>query len=195
MRISEFSRKTSETDICIKLNIDGAGHSAIATGIGFFDHMLNLFSRHGLFDVEIKAEGDLHVDFHHTVEDVGLCLGSAFREAAGEKRGIRRYGFSSLPMDETLVNVSMDISGRPHLTLSNPLEDRSAGDFPLDLVRVFFQALSDRAGITCHATVVAGSNPHHAAEAIFKGFARALRQALEFDSRIDEIPSTKGSLD
>jgi imidazoleglycerol-phosphate dehydratase len=195
MRISEISRKTSETDIHLTLNIDGQGSCSIETGIGFFDHMLNLFSRHGLFDMELKAVGDLHVDFHHTVEDVGLCLGSAFREAIGDKRGVRRYGFSSLPMDETLVNVSLDVSGRPLLTMVNPLEDRSAGEFPLDLVRVFFQALIDRGGMTCHATLIAGSNPHHAAEALFKGFARALRQALELDPRVDDIPSTKGSLD
>jgi imidazoleglycerol-phosphate dehydratase len=195
MRIAEISRKTSETDIYLKLNIDGQGRSSIQTGIGFFDHMLNLFSRHGLFDIEIKAVGDLYVDFHHTVEDVGLCLGSVLRDAIADKRGIARYGFSSLPMDETLVNVSLDVSGRPCFTMTNPLEDRSAGDFPLDLVRVFFQALSDRGGITCHVTLLTGTNPHHAAEAIFKGFARALRQALELDPRVDDIPSTKGSLD
>ncbi len=195
MRIAEIARKTSETDIYLKLNIDGQGRSSIQTGIGFFDHMLNLFSRHGLFDIELKAVGDLYVDFHHTVEDVGLCMGLVFRDAIADKRGISRYGFSSMPMDETLVNVSLDVSGRPFLTMTNPLEDRSAGDFPLDLVRVFFQALSDRGGITCHVNLIAGTNPHHAAEAIFKGFARALRQALELDPRVDDIPSTKGSLD
>lgn len=195
MRISEISRKTSETDIWVKLNIDGAGNGSISTGIGFFDHMLNLFTRHGLFDLELKAVGDLHVDFHHTVEDVGISLGSSFREAIADKRGINRYGFSSLPMDETLVNVSLDVSGRPHLALVNPLEDRAAGDFPLDLVRVFLQAFSDRGGITAHATVITGTNPHHAAEALFKGFARALREAVAIDSRVKDVPSTKGSLD
>jgi imidazoleglycerol-phosphate dehydratase len=195
MRISEISRKTSETDIWVKLNIDGAGNGSISTGIGFFDHMLNLFTRHGLFDLELKAVGDLHVDFHHTVEDVGISLGSSFREAIADKRGINRYGFSSLPMDETLVNVSLDVSGRPHLALVNPLEDRAAGDFPLDLVRVFFQAFSDRGGITAHATVITGTNPHHTAEALFKGFARALREAVAIDSRVKDVPSTKGSLD
>jgi len=195
MRISEISRKTSETDIRLKLNIDGQGIGSIETGIGFFDHMLNLFTRHGLFDLELKALGDLHVDFHHTVEDVGLCLGTAFRQTIGDKRGIRWYGFSSLPMDETLVNVSVDVSGRPHLTLVNPFEDRMAGDFPLDLVRVFFQAFIDRGGITAHASVLSGSNPHHSAEAMFKGFARALHQAAEIDPCVQDIPSTKGSLD
>jgi imidazoleglycerol-phosphate dehydratase len=195
MRISEIARKTSETNILIKLNIDGTGKSAIETGIGFFDHMLTLFTAHGLFNLELEATGDLHVDFHHTVEDVGLCLGVAFKDALADKSGIKRYGFISLPMDETLVNVSLDISGRPHLTLVNPLEDRMAGDFPLDLLRVFFQAFTDRGGITAHATVMTGSNPHHAAEALFKGFARALREAVSKDLRVQDVPSTKGSID
>lgn len=195
MRISEILRKTSETDIRLKLNIDGNGIGAIETGIGFFDHMLNLFARHSAFDLELNAVGDLHVDFHHTVEDVGLCLGAAFRQAIGDKHGIRRYGFSSLPMDETLVSVSVDVSGRPHLNLVNPLEDRTVGDFPLDLLKVFFQAFADRGGITAHAILITGSNPHHAAEAMFKGFARALREAVEKDSRVQGVPSTKGSLD
>lgn len=195
MRISELARKTSETDVLIKLNIDGTGESAIETGIGFFDHMLTLFTAHGLFNLELKATGDLHVDFHHTVEDVGLSLGVAFKDALGDKSGIKRYGFISLPMDETLANVSLDISGRPHLTLVNPLEDRMAGDFPLDLLRVFFQAFTDRGGITAHATVLTSSNPHHAAEALFKGFARALREAVSKDPRVQDVPSTKGSLD
>ncbi|MDA8407699.1 MAG: imidazoleglycerol-phosphate dehydratase HisB [Deltaproteobacteria bacterium] len=195
MRISEISRKTSETDIRLKLNIDGQGIGSIETGIGFFNHMLNLFTRHSAFDLELNAVGDLHVDFHHTVEDVGLCLGTAFRQAVGDKRGIRRYGFSSLPMDETLVNVSIDVSGRPHLNLINPMENRTVGDFPLDLLKVFFQAFSDRGGITAHTILITGSNPHHAAEAMFKGFARALREAVEKDSRVQGVPSTKGSLD
>ncbi len=195
MRISEISRKTSETDIRLKLNIDGQGIGSIETGIGFFNHMLNLFTRHSAFDLELNAVGDLHVDFHHTVEDVGLCLGTAFRQAVGDKRGIRRYGFSSLPMDETLVNVSIDVSGRPHLNLINPMENRTVGDFPLDLLKVFFQAFSDRGGITAHTILMTGSNPHHAAEAMFKGFARALREAVEKDSRVQGVPSTKGSLD
>ncbi|MCL5125668.1 MAG: imidazoleglycerol-phosphate dehydratase HisB [Deltaproteobacteria bacterium] len=195
MRTSEISRKTYETDIHLKLNIDGSGNGSISTGIGFFDHMLDLFTRHGLFDLALKAVGDLHVDFHHTVEDVGLCLGAAFKQAIGDKYGINRYGFSSLPMDETLVNVSVDVSGRPILNLVNPLENRSAGDFPLDLVKVFFQAFSGQGGITAHAFLITGSDPHHAAEAFFKGFGRALREALEKDARVQGIPSTKGSLD
>ena len=195
MRISEISRKTFETDIQLRLNLDGQGNGPISTGIGFFDHMLNLFTRHGAFDMELNAVGDLHVDFHHTVEDVGLCLGAAFRQAIGDKQGIKRYGFSSLPMDETLVNVSLDVSGRPHLNLVNPFEDRAVGDFPLDLLRAFFQAFTDRGGITAHVILITGSNPHHAAEAMFKGFARALREAVENDSRVQGVPSTKGSLD
>ncbi|MGC8603633.1 MAG: imidazoleglycerol-phosphate dehydratase HisB [Desulfomonilaceae bacterium] len=195
MRVSEISRKTSETDIHLELNIDGLGNALIRTGIGFFDHMLDLFSRHSLFDLKLKAAGDLEVDFHHTVEDVGLCLGTAFREAIGDKRSIRRYGFSSLPMDETLINVSVDVSGRPHLNLINPLEKMRAGKFPLDLVRVFFQAFTDRSGITAHAILITGSNPHHAAEAFFKGLARALREAVENDPRVHGVPSTKGLLD
>lgn len=194
MRKAEIARTTSETDICIQLNLDGTGASHIATGIGFFDHMLNHVARHGLLDIELTVSGDLHVDFHHTVEDVGLCFGECLRKSLGDKIGIQRYGFSLLPMDETLAEIALDLSGRPLLIYSNPLSDRSAGVFGLDLVQVFFQGLAQKSGMTLHVRV-SGNDPHHIAEAIFKGFGRALRQAVEFDPRDQGIPSTKGVLE
>ncbi len=193
-RNATVSRKTSETDVQVTLNLDGAGKGTISTGIGFFDHMLDHVSKHGLFDLEIKAQGDLHVDFHHTVEDIGLTLGEAFKRSVGNKQGLRRYGFAQVPMDEALASVTLDFSGRPMLVFSNPLDHRSAGDFPLDLVPVFLQGLADQAGITLHATVHTAENPHHAAEAIFKALGRALRAAVEIDPRVEGIPSTKGVL-
>lgn len=194
MRTSTISRKTAETDINLTLNLDGTGQSSISTGIGFLDHMLTHVSRHGLLDLEVTAQGDLHVDYHHTVEDVGLCAGDALRAALAGKEGIRRYGFAVVPMDEALASVTLDLSGRPFLAYANPLADRSAGDFALDLVQVFFQALADRGGITLHASVHAGENPHHAAEALFKALGRALRDAVELDPRVTGVPSTKGIL-
>jgi imidazoleglycerol-phosphate dehydratase len=194
-RTGSVSRQTSETDVHVTLNLDGAGVSAISTGIGFFDHMLTHVSKHGLIDLQVQAQGDLHVDFHHTVEDVGLALGEAFRSALGDKKGICRYGYASVPMDEALASVALDLSGRPYLVYTNPLADRSAGAFALDLVTVFLQAMADRGGITLHATVHTAENPHHAAEAIFKALGRALREAVEFDSRATGIPSTKGVLE
>lgn len=195
MRAAEISRKTSETEIGLKLALDGKGTSRVETGIGFFDHMLDQLARHGLFDLEISAGGDLHVDHHHTVEDVGICLGDAFRKALGDKAGICRYGFAAVPMDEALASVSLDISGRPLLVYANPLAQRRAGDFLLDLVPVFLQALADRAGITLHASVQSGENPHHAAESVFKALGRALRVAVELDPRVEGVPSTKGVLE
>lgn len=195
MRISEISRKTSETDVQVKLDLEGSGRSKVKTGIGFFDHMLDHIARHGLFDLEVKAQGDLHVDHHHTVEDVALCVGTAFRQALADKAGITRYGFASVPMDEALATVSLDFSGRPFLVFSNPLAERTAGDFALDLVPVFLQALVDRAGLTMHVSVTNALNPHHAAEAVFKGLGRALREAVKIDSRSEGIPSTKGVLE
>lgn len=195
MRISEISRKTSETNVGVKLDLDGSGLAKVKTGIGFFDHMLDHISRHGLFDLEVSAQGDLHVDQHHTVEDVGLCVGTAFRQALGDKSGINRYGFASVPMDEALATVSLDFSGRPFLVFSNPLPGRVAGDFALDLVPVFLQALADRAGLTIHVSVTNAQNPHHAAEAVFKGLGRALREAVKIDSRSERVPSTKGVLE
>jgi imidazoleglycerol-phosphate dehydratase len=195
MRIAEIARKTSETDISVNLCLDGTGQSTISTGIGFFDHMLHHVTKHGLFDMEISAKGDLHVDFHHTVEDIGICMGEAFRKALGERVGIRRYGYAIVPMDEALASVALDISGRPYLAYHNHLDDRFAGEFALDLVPVFIQAFVDRAGITLHVTVHAADNPHHAAEAIFKALGRALRDAVETDPRVSGVPSTKGVLD
>lgn len=194
MRTSSVNRQTSETNISMNLNLDGSGAASISTGIGFFDHMLHHVAKHGVLDLDIKAVGDLHVDYHHTVEDVGLCFGDALRLALSEKKGIYRYGFFLLPMDEALASVSLDLSGRPLLVYSNPLAQRSAGNFALDLVQVFFQAVAHRAGITLHVTVNA-NDPHHAAEAIFKAFGRALRQAVELDPRVQGIPSTKGVLE
>jgi imidazoleglycerol-phosphate dehydratase len=194
MRTAEISRKTSETDIQVRLSIDGTGKSDINTGIGFFDHMLDHVARHGLFDLEVSASGDLHVDHHHTVEDVGICIGEALRGAVGAKEGIRRYGFATVPMDEALASVALDLSGRPLMVFSNPLSNRRAGEFLLDLIAVFLQALADRAGLTLHASVQAGDNPHHAAEAVFKALGRALREAVELDPRVQGIPSTKGVL-
>jgi imidazoleglycerol-phosphate dehydratase len=195
MRKGKISRKTSETDIEVTLKLDGAGKRAIDTGIGFFDHMLDHVARHGLFDLEIRARGDVHVDHHHTVEDVGICLGEALRKALGDKSGIRRYGSAVVPMDEALAEVALDLSGRSFLVYVNPLDDRSAGEFLLDLVPVFLRALSDRAGITLHASVQNAENPHHAAEAVFKALGRALRDAVEQDPRVKDVPSTKGVLE
>ena len=195
MRKAEIARKTSETDIAVSLDLDGTGISAISTGIPFFDHMLHHVTKHGLLDMNIKAVGDLHVDFHHTVEDIGICIGESFRKALGDKSGIRRYGYAMVPMDEALASVALDISGRPFLVYRNHLDDRFAGEFALDLVPVFIRGLVDRAGITLHATVHAAENPHHAAEAIFKALGRALRDAVEQDPRSTGVPSTKGILD
>jgi imidazoleglycerol-phosphate dehydratase len=194
-RNAAISRKTAETDIHVSLNLDGVGKWSINTGIGFFDHMLSHVSRHGLMDVEISAQGDLHVDYHHTVEDVGLTMGEALRAALGDKHGIRRYGSATVPMDEALASVDLDLSGRPFLVHTNPLADRCVGTFSLDLVPVFLQALADRGGITLHARVHAADNPHHAAEAIFKALGRALREAVERDPRVQGVPSTKGVLE
>lgn len=194
-RGAEIGRKTAETDILVKIDLDGSGKAELSTGIGFFDHMLDHVARHGLLDLKIKATGDLHVDHHHTVEDVGLCLGDALGRALGDKRGITRYGHAVIPMDEALASVSLDLSGRPFLVYSNPLFDRWAGEFAIDLVPVFLQALADRAGITLHVTVQTADNPHHSAEAVFKALGRALRQAVQLDPRTTGIPSTKGMLE
>jgi imidazoleglycerol-phosphate dehydratase len=194
-RVSELQRKTSETDVRVRLNLDGTGRASISTQIGFFDHMLHHVARHGCFDLDIEATGDLHVDHHHTVEDVGLCMGQVFREALAEKKGIRRYGHAVVPMDEALASVALDLSGRAFLVYSNPLADRWAGNFALDLVQVFLQAFADRSATTLHATVHTADNPHHAAEALFKALGRALRVATEPDPRTGDVPSTKGILE
>ncbi len=193
-RTSTINRITLETQIQLTMNLDGSGSSNIATNIGFFDHMLDHTARHGLIDLEVSAVGDLHVDYHHTVEDVGLCFGDALKQAVGDRTGIRRYGFFALPMDEALAQTALDLSGRPLFVYSNPLSNRSAGNFSLDLIQVFFQAVVQRGGLNLHISVSA-EDPHHAAEAVFKSFGRALREAVEFDPRVKGVPSTKGVLE
>ncbi len=194
-RIGEVERNTKETEIAIRLLIDGGGRSGIDTGIPFFDHMLTLFSRHGLFDLNVRARGDVEVDYHHTVEDVGIVLGDAFRRALGEKKGIRRYGFFILPMDECLVRVALDLSNRPYLAYRVPSAPGYVRDFNVALVREFFQAFAVSLGANLHASLEYGDEPHHVAEALFKGLARALDAACQVDPRAAaEAPSTKGVL-
>lgn len=195
MRSASISRRTAETDVSVSLGLDGTGKATISTGVGFFDHMLELFARHGLFDVEAKVTGDLHVDHHHTVEDTGIALGQAFAQALGDKRGIARYADIHLPMDEALTRVSIDISGRPFLVFRTTFKAEKIGQFDTELVREWFQAFAMNAGITLHVETLYGDNAHHIAESCFKGLARALRKAVAVDPREDgRIPSTKGSL-
>lgn len=195
IRVAAVSRKTTETDIAISLALDGAGTGKIDTGVSFFDHMLTLFARHGLFDLTVKAKGDVAVDYHHTVEDVGLVLGQAFREALGEKIGIRRYGFFLLPMDESLARIAVDLGGRPHLVYHVEAPTMFIRDFNLGLVKEFCRAFSNALGANLHVQLVYGEEPHHVAEAIFKALARALDMATQIDPRAaDALPSTKGSL-
>lgn len=193
-RTSRQSRKTAETAIELAIDLDGDGTSEISTGIGFFDHMLTLFSRHGLFDLKLAAKGDLEVDFHHTVEDTGITLGDAMREALGDKRGIRRYGCCYLPMDETLARVVVDLSNRPHLEFRAAPGTPSAPNFPFTLVEEFCRALACNLRANIHVELLYGRDGHHIAEAIFKGLARALREACEKDPRVKGIPSTKEAL-
>ena len=195
MRRASISRATTETAIEVTLNLDGTGLRDIATGVGFFDHMLEQLARHALIDLTLKAKGDLHIDDHHTVEDSGIALGQALAQALGDKRGIRRYGDCLLPMDDALVRAALDLSGRPYLVWDVALPAAKIGNFDAELVREFFQALSTHAGITLHVTALAGINSHHMAEAAFKAVARALREAVEPDPRKgDAVPSTKGTL-
>ncbi|MHC2001060.1 imidazoleglycerol-phosphate dehydratase HisB [Methylobacterium sp. CM6241] len=195
MRSASISRRTAETDVSVSMGLDGTGRSTISTGIGFFDHMLELFARHGLFDVEAKVTGDLHVDHHHTVEDTGIALGQAFARALGDKRGIARYADIHMPMDEALTRVAIDISGRPFLVFRTTFKVEKIGQFDTELVREWFQAFAMNAGITLHVETLYGDNAHHIAESCFKGLARALRKAVAVDPREDgRIPSTKGSL-
>lgn len=194
MRISEISRKTKETDIRLSLNIDGKGNNEIDTGIGFFDHMLEGFSKHGFFDLNVKINGDLNVDGHHSVEDCGIVLGEAIRKAIGDKAGIRRYGHFTLPMDEVLVLCAVDLCGRPYLNFDYEFKAPMVGDFDTELVHEFFYAVSYSAGMNLHIKVLDGGNAHHVIEAIFKSFAKALDMATGFDSRTNEVLSTKGSL-
>lgn len=193
-RSVELSRKTNETEISLKLNLDGKGDSNTNTGIGFLDHMLTLFAKHGLFDMELKACGDLEVDAHHTVEDIGIVLGQALKEAAGDKKSIRRYGTSYVPMDEALAMVSLDFGGRPYLVCNVNYSTDRVGNMDTELVEEFFRAVSTNAGMNIHINVLYGSNSHHMTEAVFKAFGRALDEAVRVDGRIDGVMSTKGIL-
>ncbi len=195
MRSATLSRRTAETDITVTVNLDGTGRRSIATGIGFFDHMLDQLARHSLIDMEIRCEGDRHIDDHHSVEDVGITLGKALSEALGDKAGIRRYGSCLLPMDDALVRAALDLSGRPFLVWNVEMPTAKIGGFDTELVREFFQALAVNGGITLHVDRLHGFNSHHIAEAAFKAVARALREAVEPDPRSGgAIPSTKGTL-
>jgi imidazoleglycerol-phosphate dehydratase len=193
-RAAKTERKTKETDISIALNIDGNGQAEVETGMPFFDHMLDIFTRHGLFDINIKAKGDIHIDYHHTVEDVGLALGQTFKEALGDKHGIRRFGEASCPLDETLAKVVVDLSGRPFLCYNVKIRPGRVGDFDTDLPHEFFQAFANQLGMNLHIDVIRGENPHHIIEACFKAFARAMDMATSLDPRIEGVLSTKGSL-
>lgn len=193
-RTAELTRKTGETNIQVALNLDGTGASQVNTGIGFLDHMLTLFARHGFFDLEAKAIGDLQVDSHHTVEDVGIVLGLAIKEALGDKAGIKRYGNARVPMDEALAQVDLDISGRAFLVFHANFISERLGDIQCQMFEEFFRAVAFNAGITLHIQVPYGSNDHHIAEAIFKAFAKALDMATGYDSRVQGVLSTKGSL-
>lgn len=193
-REAKVDRQTRETKVDASIGIDGMGESRIHTGIGFFDHMLTLFAKHGLFTLEVNAIGDLEVDFHHTVEDVGIVLGQALLQAAGDKAGIRRYGHSYVPMDEALVLAVVDFSGRPYLAFEAELGLGRVGGFDVEMVEEFLRALAVNAGLTLHVRVLAGKNRHHIIEAIFKALGRALSEALEKDPRVQGVPSSKGSL-
>jgi imidazoleglycerol-phosphate dehydratase len=197
-RTAQIKRVTGETDVAVKLTVDGSGKSSIATGIPFFDHMLTLFAKHALFDLDVKVKGDIQVDFHHTVEDTGIVLGQALARALGDKKGLVRYGNFLLPMDETLVRVALDFSGRPLLVWRAPkttnLDRLRAGNFPAQLTVEFLRAFAQEAGLTLHAEVLYSSETHHLIEAVFKGLARALEQAVRRDPRVTGIPSTKGML-
>jgi imidazoleglycerol-phosphate dehydratase len=193
-RTASISRKTKETKIEGKLNLDGSGKSSINTSVGFLDHMLALFAAHGSFDLDITAEGDLWVDQHHTVEDIGICLGQAFTKALGQRKSIRRYGQQCVPMDEVLACVVIDLSNRPYLVYKVPKLSERVGEFDTQLVREFFRAFALQCGVTLHINVFYGENSHHIIEAIFKGWARAMKQACELEPGVDRVPSTKGVL-
>ena len=194
-RTAEVSRNTAETRITVRVNLDGSGQGRFATGIGFFDHMLDQIARHGLVDLDIQAQGDLHIDGHHTVEDVGITLGQAVYQAVGDKRGIRRYGHAYVPLDEALSRVVIDFSGRPGLIMNVPFKSGMIGTFDSQLAHEFFQGFANHAFVTLHIDNLRGENAHHQCETVFKAFARALRMALELDLRsAGAVPSTKGSL-
>jgi imidazoleglycerol-phosphate dehydratase len=193
-RIARIERVTNETRIRLELDIDGMGKGNICTSVPFLDHMLNLFARHGLFDLEVEACGDIDIDFHHTVEDIGIVLGEAFKEALGDKKGIRRYGQSTVPMDETLASVAIDISGRPYLVYHVTLPKVKIGEFDVELAREFFQAFVNHCGLNLHINVMYGENVHHIIEACFKAVARAMDVATQLDPRVQGVMSTKGVL-
>ena len=193
-RIAEIHRNTSETQISLKLNLEGTGQSQIKTGVGFFDHMLELFCKHGLFDLEVLATGDLHVDQHHTVEDVGICLGQAVAQAIGDKRGLSRYGHFTLPMDETLVTTAVDLSGRYGFVFNVPFPTESIGAFASELIEHFWHSVASEARCNFHAVLHHGRNSHHISEAVFKSAARSFRQAVSLDPRQVGVASTKGTL-
>ena len=195
MRLGEVKRRTNETDIAVSFVLDGTGKAEISSGVGFFDHMLDLFARHSLIDLKVAVTGDTHIDDHHSVEDTGIALGEALKAALGDKKGIRRYADVHLPMDETLTRVAVDVSGRPFLVFRTRFEAQKIGTFDTELVREFFQAFAMNAGITLHVETLYGDNAHHIAESCFKGLARALRSAIEVDPREGgRVPSTKGAL-
>lgn len=194
-RIGEITRNTNETRIRVRINLDGSGQSRLETGIGFFDHMLDQIARHGMFDLDIQADGDLHIDGHHTVEDVGITLGQAFAQALGDKKGVRRYGHAYVPLDEALSRVVVDLSGRPGLVCNIPFTSGTIGAFDTQLTHEFFQGFVNHALVTLHIDNLKGNNAHHQAETVFKAFGRALRAAVEADARAaGTIPSTKGTL-
>ena len=195
MRSAEIVRKTKETDISLTLNVDGSGESAIDSGCAFLDHMLTLFARHGKFDLTVRCKGDTDVDFHHTTEDIGICLGQAFKDALGDKKGIVRYGDQLLPMDEALVLSAVDLSGRSYLVCETDIKADKVGDFDVELLDEFFQAFAFNAGLTLHIRQLSGKNAHHAIEAVFKSVARSMRKAVAIDEKFaSQIPSTKGVL-
>jgi imidazoleglycerol-phosphate dehydratase len=193
-RQAQVTRNTNETQISVSLNLDGSGKSALATGVPFLDHMLDQVARHGVFDLEVAAKGDLHIDAHHTVEDIGITIGQAFAKAIGDKQGIRRYGHAYVPLDEALSRVVVDLSGRPGLEFNVDFVRARIGEFDVDLTHEFFQGFTNHALVTLHADNIRGDNAHHQAETVFKAFGRALRMAVEVDSRMQGVPSTKGSL-
>jgi len=194
MRAAEVIRNTLETKITASINLDGTGLTQLNTGLGFLDHMLDQIARHGLVDLEITANGDLHIDAHHTVEDIGITLGQAFASAVGDKRGVRRYGHAYVPLDEALSRVVIDLSGRPGLEMSGQFTRARVGEFDVDLVREFFQGFVNHALVTLHLDILKGNNTHHQVETLFKAFGRAVRMAIELDPRCLGVPSTKGTL-
>ena len=195
MRTTQVNRNTAETQITVSLNLDGSGKSRLATGVPFLDHMLDQIARHGLLDLEVEAKGDLHIDAHHTVEDIGIAVGQAFAKAIGDKKGVRRYGHAYVPLDEALSRVVIDLSGRPELEFHVPFTRARIGEFDVDLIHEFFQGFANHALVTLHIDGLRGQNAHHQSETVFKAFGRALRMAVELDSRTaGVVPSTKGSL-